>query len=238
MKTILISIFLIAIVGFLFWQFVLSPELSKDRTPPQWYNIGSSAQSVDPEKEITFFSQWSNNEQLDKFIFSWNTFGENCDVWQNDSAQIFTDKWSNVTKIIPSICEGKTISFKFYANDTSGNENVTEVRSFVVNECIYKLSITPEKGNVTASYYVWRITLNDSSTPVCGDYIRYLAGYDPLTSCSGLSIKAVGILQRGGTAEVSLKTQRESDQSFCITTLNFKDPTGNIAAQGTYTLYE
>jgi hypothetical protein len=102
-----------------------------------WKNLGANNTSPFTGQGVEFYSQWSDDEQLGKYIFSWNGSGTNCDAWGNDTGTNFqTGNWTNTTKTIPSACEGKLIGYRFYANDTSNNWAATSIlRIGVIGIC-------------------------------------------------------------------------------------------------------
>lgn len=107
-----------------------------DETKPQWLiNASDNATTTYEGDDVLMYSQWFDETALDKYIFSWNASGS-CDTWANDSAVSFTapGNWTNTTKEIPSGCGGKAIGYKFYANDTAGNENDTDINSFTISQ--------------------------------------------------------------------------------------------------------
>ncbi len=96
---------------------------------------------------------YDDNDDLNFSVFS-GTGG-----WQNDSWSAFpsggTEDWSNITKTVNSTV-GATVAWKFYANDTSGNWNVSGTYVFVtVNGSILH--------NLTGKILFW-----DNATPVSG----------------------------------------------------------------------
>ncbi len=106
--------------------------LNVSPSPPTWSNLGKSTSTADISTSVTFFSQW-NDLQLSRYIFSWNAAGSSCNTWSNDTAQSFqTNNWTNTTKTIPPECEGKTISFRFFANDTINSFNTTDISTVSV----------------------------------------------------------------------------------------------------------
>ncbi|MFH0922949.1 MAG: hypothetical protein V1811_02730, partial [Candidatus Micrarchaeota archaeon] len=66
---------------------------------------------------------------LDGYIFSWNASGANCDTWTNDSWVSYTLNNTNISveKVIPGACENKSISWRFYANDSLGAWGVSSL---------------------------------------------------------------------------------------------------------------
>jgi hypothetical protein len=104
-----------------------------DIESPKWNNLGQNATWVGVNKTILLFANWTDNFDLDYAWLSTNETGE----WKNYTAidinLTYNQTWSNFTWQNSSIPAGWTIAFRIYANDSSGNENATEIRTFVVN---------------------------------------------------------------------------------------------------------
>jgi hypothetical protein len=102
--------------------------------------LGANDSSPAVGDPVIFYSQWAVNGTLDKYIFGWNASGAGCDTWANDSAQSFqAGNWTNTTKTIPAACVGKTVGYRFYANDTTGNNASTAIGT-VQAEAIFSVS--------------------------------------------------------------------------------------------------
>ncbi len=73
------------------------------------------------------------NQSPDGYKFSWNASGASCDTWANSSfidvsgSQVVA---SNVS-VIPSACAGKTIGWRFWANNTDG-WNASDIETYTV----------------------------------------------------------------------------------------------------------
>ena len=102
-----------------------------DTTLPLWIDgsILKNESVVIQNEWVNFTTNWTDNVALDHFIFEINQSG----TWVNSSVGVFTANTnisSNVTKI--TAAAGTNVSWRFWANDTSGNWNVTNTQSFVV----------------------------------------------------------------------------------------------------------
>ncbi|RMF54849.1 fibronectin type III domain-containing protein [Candidatus Woesearchaeota archaeon] len=102
-----------------------------DTTPPSpTSSIFINDSSVSVGDSINFSVNWSDNIELDSYVFSWTP---NCANWQNDSAVYFADGLQNATAssvhTIQAGCKGQYIYFMFFANDTSNNWNDTGLYS-------------------------------------------------------------------------------------------------------------
>lgn len=100
-----------------------------DVLSPTYSNISHS--STIAGSSCTFSSNWIDNGDLDKGIFSTNNTGG----WVNDTIYTFTSNpaWYNVTKTL-SITVGQVVGYRWYVNDTANNLNDTG---------IFTLTITP-----------------------------------------------------------------------------------------------
>lgn len=78
---------------------------------------------------VKFNASWTDTNGLSGYIFSINQTGS----WVNSSFTTFggtSNVSENITQITAS--PGTTVQWRFYANDTSNNWNVTDIQSFVV----------------------------------------------------------------------------------------------------------
>ena len=101
----------------------------------------------------TFFTyaHWVD-EYPYKYVFEWNITG----VFQNDSEEYIIDGWSNITKTITPLDEGKEVYYKIHCRDWSKNWGETYYKSFVV-----------------ASIKPWYTELSQSNdSPAIGDVVN------------------------------------------------------------------
>ena len=106
---------------------VIDPEAPK-------YNVfGQNASWIGVGKSILLYTRWDDNYDLDYAWLETNETGR----WENKTAVKLSlstgEIWSNFTWQNSSIPAGWIIAWRIYANDTSGNENVTETMLFFVN---------------------------------------------------------------------------------------------------------
>ncbi len=101
-----------------------------DNDNPLWNSLGSNESSPDPLDYVEFYANWSDMS-LDSWVFEWNVSGS---FVANASGSFGSGTWSNVTRQIPLDAELSTIGYRFRANDTQGNENVTDVYVINVND--------------------------------------------------------------------------------------------------------
>ncbi|MEA2035931.1 MAG: NosD domain-containing protein [Nanoarchaeota archaeon] len=169
-----------------------------DTTAPSFRGNWTNASSVRVNGNATFNITISDNFGLSYYIFSWNGTGEG---WLNDSAKtisgtsikILVNKTTNLTR-------GNNIAYRWYANDSAGNLNLSILRTFtVVNTppstptIIYPISgggytdipymnyssSDPDGGTITYSIYI-NGTLNMSTTSNMTDW-NATDGYYNLT---------------------------------------------------------
>ena len=100
-----------------------------DATKPVPSNI--SANTTEAGMPVLFSAYWIDAVGLANYTFAWNDTGE----WENVSFEM-TEKanWSNVTMTLNKT--PKTIGWRFYANDTSGNLNETGIQILTINDTI------------------------------------------------------------------------------------------------------
>ena len=105
-----------------------------DLTPPKWYELGSSNSTPMPGDYVKFYAYWKDNYNLSLWKFEWNATLDGS--WKNESSGEFYGKenWSNITIEIPGVAAGKTIGYRFYAFDTSNNQNLTKVGTINVQQ--------------------------------------------------------------------------------------------------------
>jgi hypothetical protein len=150
-------------------------ELKGDVTAPKYYGAQENLTLVPEGDAILLAANWTDNIQLNTAILSTNETG----AWVNWSGRYGSynlisgvSSWSNFSWANNTIADGTYISWKIWANDTSGNWNVTTIYNFTtqhkeINEpTIY----SPLNGTTYSAYQV----LNYSVT---GAYASYTCGY-------------------------------------------------------------
>ncbi len=101
--------------------------LVEDPQAPEWSLYGTNDTTPDTGDSVGFYSYWEDDYNLSSWAFSWNATVDNS--WQNVTVQGFSgfSGWSNRTMQIPVFSAGKVIGIRFYANDSWGNVNATNV---------------------------------------------------------------------------------------------------------------
>ena len=100
-----------------------------DTTFPIWSSPETNPETIYENDVVTFFTDWDDDVALSGYIFSTNQSG----AWVNESFTTFSatpDTAEEEMTITASA--GTTVGWRFYANDTSDNWNVTDIQSFLV----------------------------------------------------------------------------------------------------------
>lgn len=120
--------------------------------PPTYSNFGSNTSTPKINEYVNFYSQWTDDKGLDKYIFSWNGTGASCNTWANDTAASFqTGNWTNTTKQIPAACVGKTIGYRFYGNDSAGQWNSTGISMVTASDNAPAYSLNSTNSTLAGS---------------------------------------------------------------------------------------
>ena len=135
-------------------------DLGGDATAPQWSN--NQTNSTFAGQPVLHSVLWTDDTQLDGYIFS---FDNGTGTFVNDSFVVMTGttNWSNVTKVVNSTI-GSTIQWRVYANDSSGNLNVTNTFSYLTTAESDITNPIPEFGTNPID------TLNSSSSSITFDF--------------------------------------------------------------------
>src|SRR3989344_8238937 len=96
--------------------------------PPVALAIGSNNSNPLLGEWVEFYSQWTDDENLSSYIFSWQVGGNDCNDWVNNPPVAFNSalnpgNWTNTTMQIPATCNNKLINFSFWANDSENQWN-------------------------------------------------------------------------------------------------------------------
>ena len=119
-----------------------------DNVPPQSSSAGENRSVAGQGDHILLYAYWVDSLGLDTAILETNESG----VWDNksiyDSPQALSgvEDWSNFTWMNSSVAEGTTVGWRIWANDTSGNWNVTDIITFVVAEASLIVHVRDENG--------------------------------------------------------------------------------------------
>jgi len=139
---------------------------SIDDTPPKWdlnsTNV-TNGTTIAKGTVIEVRANWTDNVALGYYWLSNKTSGD----WTNDTAVAFgTETWSNTTIDTSIFDAGATLQVKIYANDTSGNENVTDVWQWAIDGTAPTWSAnntSPPSGVIYSAdaNYQFNVTWND-----------------------------------------------------------------------------
>lgn len=144
---------------------------------PFWVLYGANETMPPALKPVQFYSKWTGLG-LDDFIFSWNASGTDCGTWHNYSSEDFlAGGWANISVIVPDACGGRTIGFRFYANNTAGRWNVTPIGYLNISSHRRAMLVYFDEGlDEYPQYRIWNGTgLSDagSATDVNGDVEKW-----------------------------------------------------------------
>lgn len=108
---------------------IVTLEVVLDEEPPKWSNPLTDLDPIFQNDFVNFLTTWTDNVALSGFIFSINQ-GTG---WINGS----TTKFSGVLNVSEqfvqiSASHGTEVQWRFYAWDTSGNINKTDIQTFEV----------------------------------------------------------------------------------------------------------
>jgi len=112
----------------------------QDLKPPQWSDLQKNKTTLYQNDYVKFTANWTDDVALAGYIFSINQTG----TWENSSFVPFNGTFNiseNVTQITAPV--GTTVQWRFYANDTADNWNVTDIQSFVVESAEVITPVTP-----------------------------------------------------------------------------------------------
>lgn len=100
--------------------------------PPQWSNQSQSSSSPEEGSSNTLKAYWTDDKGLNYTWLSTNETGN----WTNQTPMIISGvgNWSSFTWQNNSLSAGTLVVWKIYANDTGGNENVTDILNFTIKE--------------------------------------------------------------------------------------------------------
>ena len=111
-----------------------------DIQAPQWSDPKKNKTTIYQGDYVKFSANWTDEVALAGYKFAINQSG----AWENSSFVPFSGTFNtseNVTQITAPA--GTTVGWRFYANDTSDNRNVTDIQTFVVESAGVITPITP-----------------------------------------------------------------------------------------------
>jgi outer membrane protein assembly factor BamB len=139
-----------------------------DEESPSWSSLGQNSTWIGVGKAILLFANWSDNFDLD---YAWLETNETRN-WENKTAIKINltqgQTWSNFTWQNSSVPAGWVIGWRVYANDSSGNENKTDLMFFFVNAS--EMWVFSTNGTVISSSAVGDINDDSSIDVVFGSF--------------------------------------------------------------------
>jgi DNA-directed RNA polymerase specialized sigma24 family protein len=107
---------------------------SDDVDAPTYSSNSTNNTNPLPGAEVSHNVLWSDDVNLDFAYLEINSSNGNCATSSNVTNGVIsgTSAWSNLSWTISQACEGSTIGWKQYANDSSNNWNVTDLQYYTV----------------------------------------------------------------------------------------------------------
>ena len=104
-------------------------------TPPQWSNPLVNNPTPNPTQTVIHNVTWTDDDALSSAKLEINSTGAGCDTTANVSSQTLSGNPENATLswTVENACEGKTIGWRQWANDSADQWNVTSLQTYTVN---------------------------------------------------------------------------------------------------------
>jgi hypothetical protein len=181
-------------------KLVMFYTFSTDATPPTFQYNNSNASSITSEQAVLLYANWTDNSGLGYAWLSTNETG----IWQNKSGVYSSpidinltngQTWSNFTWQNSSFTG--VVAWKIYANDTSGNQNVTGEMYFTVTDTTPPIITvqSPVNNTVYPNNTIWfNVTLNEAGDKCLVNISNY---NNTLTNSSGNWNKLNNTLSNG-----------------------------------------
>ena len=102
--------------------------------PPKWSNPAINETDVFSGYAVEHSAQWTDSGGMSYASLEVNGTGESCDTWENVSSVLIsgTSNTSSLDWTVPSACEGKTVGWRIWANDSIDTWNVTDTQDYLV----------------------------------------------------------------------------------------------------------
>lgn len=112
----------------------LEVNYTPETIPPKWSNQEQSTPKPGVGAEVKLSAHWEDNGGLDYAILSTNETGCGLVPCYNKTILKLSGNstWSNFTWQNSSLPAGTIVAWRIYANDTAGNENVTDIMTFEI----------------------------------------------------------------------------------------------------------
>lgn len=139
-----------------------------DSSAPNYSGVNSNTSEIWNGETIQFNITWSDDTALSTLVFSWNDSGS----WQNvTNLTVSGTDYTGIFNQTSSATNGSIVGYRFYANDSSGNTNQTDIYTFNVSDPALTIQwINPttdinHSQNQTRNYTVQVCCLNND----CGN---------------------------------------------------------------------
>ncbi len=139
-----------------------------DVAAPNYSNPLTNDSNPLPGSTVSHNTNWTDDTQLSYVILEINSTGASCNTLANvtiNSTFAGTTNWSNMSWTVPNECEGKTIGWKQYANDSSNNWNVTTLQAYTIQNAAPTITL-PVYTNATQKQNTQSLTFNLSISDV------------------------------------------------------------------------
>ncbi len=105
-----------------------------DSENPKYQNPSTDDTNPLPTTTVSHNINWTDDFALSFSMLEVNSSGASCNTASNVSNTTLSgmQQWSNLSWQVPNACEGKTVGWKQYANDTSNKWNVTTLQTYNV----------------------------------------------------------------------------------------------------------
>ncbi len=110
--------------------------VSAPDNPPNWYSPSVNDSTPNPLEAVRHNVNWTDDNTMRYATLEVNATGAGCNTWDNVTSATLSagSEWANLTWQIPNACEGKTIGWRQYANDSNAQWNVTSTGIYNVQE--------------------------------------------------------------------------------------------------------
>ncbi len=159
-------------------------EFRLDSAPPSWSLNQTNSSLMRADGNATFnITVTDQGTGLSYYIFSWNGTGK-WSNYTNGSMSLASVKL--VINASTNLSKGDTIGYRWYANDSAGNWNMSMLRTFVV------ANTPPTPPNVTypisGKNYSSIAEINYSSSDIDGDSLTYNIYINNSLNVSGMAV--------------------------------------------------
>lgn len=153
-----------------------TPEAPNDA--PKWFLPSANGTIFNVTETVEHRTYWTDDDALSYAYLEVNSTGVGCDTTANISEMALSTAgaWSNLTWVVPAACEGETVGWKMWANDSSGDWNVTNIQS-------YEIDVLPAEDSCTYTSGDWEVDCADNCVI---DSTTDLGGNDLIITGDGL----------------------------------------------------